>query len=141
MTAATVFRSIVSSGDTAILSNYRMEVGCVIRAPHEWTGCHVLEAFRARDLTVGIEAFRRNKLDYGQMLRSRPEILTQRKHLATDVPQIVHRLKKFRLLFAEPKHYPAFCDDLRGNLLRCAQDIERGPILGARTHGRRQPFD
>src|SRR5438874_11353664 len=116
MTAATVFRSIVSSGDTAILSNYRMEVGCVIRAPHEWTGRHVLEAFRARDFAVDVEAFRRDKLDYRKMARSRPEILTHGENLATDVAQIVHRLKKFRLLFAEPEHHSAFCDDLRRNL-------------------------
>ena len=118
-----------------------MEVGRVIGTAHQWTGRHVLKAFRAGNFTVGIEAFRWDKLDYGKMLRSRPEILTQREHLTTDFAQVVHRLEKFRPLFAEPEHHSAFCDDLGGKLLRFTQDVERGPIFRARTHGRRQPFD
>src|ERR1700730_3988330 len=110
MTAATVLRSIGSSGGTAILADYRVEIARVIRTAHERTGRDVLEAFRAGDFTVGIEAFRRDKLDYGKMLRSRAQVLTQRKHLAVDLAQVVHRLKKLRLLFAEPQHHSAFCD-------------------------------
>src|SRR6266853_6258949 len=124
MTAATVFGSIVSFGGTAILSNHWMEVGCVIRAADERTGCHVLETFRAGNLTVSIETSRRDKLNDRKMARSRPEILTQCEYLATDIAQVVHRLKKFWLRFAQPKHYSAFCDDLRGKLFCFAQNIE-----------------
>src|SRR5438132_7043439 len=97
----------------------------------------MLEAFRAGNLTVGLEAFRRDKLDYRKVLWSWSEVLTQSEHLATDLTQVVHRLKKFRLLFAKPEHHSAFCDDPWAKLFRFAQDLERGAISGARAHRRR----
>ena len=57
------------------------------------------------------------------MLRRRPEILAERQHLAADFAQIVHRLEKFRLRFAEAEHDAAFCHDLGRKLLRAAQDL------------------
>src|SRR5688572_15774853 len=114
MTAATVVRSILSSPGTAILADDRMKIGRVIRAAHERTGSHVLEAFRTGDLTVGIETLRRDELDHRKMLRRRPEILAQREDLTTDLTQIVHGLEKFRLLFAQAEHHSALGHDLRG---------------------------
>src|ERR1043166_559547 len=136
MTAATVVRSMTSSRGTAMLADYRVEIGRMIRTADERPGRHVREAFRAGDFPVGIETFGRNEFDNGQMLRSGPEVLTQGKHLAADFAQVVHRLKKFRLHFAESEHDPALGHYLRRKLLGYAQNFERGPIFRARTDHR-----
>src|ERR1044071_1080698 len=96
----------------------------------------MLEAFRAGDLTVGLETFRRNKLDNRKVLWRWSEVLPQSEHLAIDLTQVVHRLKKFRLLFAKPQHHSAHCNDRWAELFRFAQDLERGAIFRARTHNR-----
>ena len=57
------------------LADYGVEIGCVIRAADKRAGGYVFEAFCTRNLTVSIEALRRNKLDHRKMLRGGPEIL------------------------------------------------------------------
>jgi hypothetical protein len=46
-----------------MLADYRVEIGRVIGTADKRAGRNVLEAFRAGDFTIGIEAFGRNKLD------------------------------------------------------------------------------
>src|SRR5205823_12438857 len=86
----------------------RMKVGRVIRTANEWTGSDVLKTFRARDLAISLEAFGRDKFNDREMLGSGPQILAHRQDLAADFPQVIHRLKKFRLLFAEAEHDSTF---------------------------------
>ena len=89
------------------LPDDRMKIRRVIRAAHERTGGDMGKTFAARNVAVEIELLGRNVLDDRQMLRRRPKILTQRQHLATNFAQIVHRLEKFRLRFAQAEHHPA----------------------------------
>src|ERR1700757_5196624 len=81
--------------------HYRMKVGCVIGAANQWTGRDIEKTFSTRDVAVIIELVRRDVFDYGQMFRTRAQVLTHRQHLAAGLEQIVHRLEKFCLLFAK----------------------------------------
>ena len=74
----------------------------------------------------------RDVLDHRQMLRRRAEILAERQHLAADLAQVVHRLEKFRLLFAQPEHDPAFRDHTSARALSpCAAPRARCDISRA----------
>src|SRR5215471_4941607 len=85
-------------------SHYRMKVGRVVRAANQWARRNVEKTFSTRDVAVIIELVRRDVFNHRQMFRTRAQILTHRQHLAADLTQIVHRLKKFGLFFAETKH-------------------------------------
>ena len=102
-----------------------MKVGRVIRAAHEWTGSDMRKTLGARDLAVGFESFRRDELDYRQMLRRRPQILAEGQNLAADIAQVVHRLEKFRFGFAETKHHAALGYDIRCKLFGAVQYTKR----------------
>src|SRR5947209_16804903 len=86
----------------------RMKVGRVIGAADERTGGDMLKSLFARDLAVKFELLRRDEFHHWQMVRCRTQILAHGQNLAANLTQIVHRLKNFRLGFAEPEHDPAF---------------------------------
>src|ERR1043166_10105815 len=92
MIAATVIRSIapVSLG-AAMSADNRMKVGRVIRTTDERARGDMRESLRARDLTVRLEAFRRNEFHDRQMVRAWSQILAQRQDLAADLAEVVHR--------------------------------------------------
>src|SRR5271165_578031 len=71
----------------------RMVVSSVIRAPNQRTGSYVLEPLLLGDLFIKLERFRPDILDNGQMVRSRPQILTEGQNLNIRLAQIIHRLK------------------------------------------------
>src|SRR5437870_798404 len=86
----------------------RMKIGGVIRAPHQRAGGDVVEAFFAGDVAVKVKLLRRDVLDHWKMVRRRPKILAEGQNLTTHFTEIVHRLKKLRLGFAQSKHDAAF---------------------------------
>ena len=62
------------------------------------------KSFSSRDVAVVIELLRRDIFHDRQMFRSWAQILAHRQDLAADFAQIVHGLKKFRLLLAKAEH-------------------------------------
>src|SRR5262249_45324907 len=118
-----------------------MKISCVIRTAHEWPRGDVEKTFSTCDATVVIELLRSDVFDNGQMAGTRPEILANRQDLAADLAQIIHGLKQFGFLFAKAEHYPALCHNLRRQFLCTPQGLQGYPILSARTHHGREPFD
>ena len=75
------------------------------------------------------------------MFRSRAQILAHGQNFTAHLAQIVHRLKEFRLFFAQAEHHAALGDNTRSEFLRPAQNSQGRPILRARAHQRCQAFD
>ena len=86
-----------------------MKIGRVIRAADQRPRGDVEKTFSARDLAVIIELLGRDVFNDRQVFRTRTQVLTHGQDFAADLTQIVHRLKKFGLLFAKAEHYPALC--------------------------------
>ena len=103
-TAASSIRSI------ALSPHNRMKIGSVIRTADQRTRRDIEKTFFARDVAVIIELLRRDVFNDRQVLRTWAQVLTDGQDFAADLAQIVHGLKKFRLLFAKTEHHAALCD-------------------------------
>src|SRR5438876_230928 len=110
-----------------------MKIGSVVRAAYQRTGGDVEKTFSARDVTVITELLRRNVFNDRQMFWSRAQILAHGQDLTAHLTQIVHRLKEFRLFFAQAEHHAALGDNTRSEFLRPAQNSQGRPILRARA--------
>src|SRR5207249_8944955 len=115
-------------------AHHWMKIGSVVRAAYQRTGGDVEKTFSARDVTVITELLRRNVFNDRQMFWSRAQILAHGQDLTAHLTQIVHRLKEFRLFFAQAEHHAALGDNTRSEFLRPAQNSQGRPILRARAY-------
>ena len=81
-------------------TNDWMKICRVVRAAHQRSGGDVQKSFSSGDVAVVIELLGRDVLNHWQMFSAWPQILAHRQDFAADLAQVVHRLEKFRFLFA-----------------------------------------
>src|SRR5437773_7332739 len=115
-------------------AHYWMTIGRVIRAANQRTGGDVEKTFPACDVAVTTELLRRNVFNDRQMFRSRAQILAHGQNFTAHLAQIVHRLKEFRLFFAQAEHHAALGDNTSCEFLRPAQHSQGRAILRARAY-------